>query len=240
MKNFNHFYTKPLLFLLIVLSSCGKDSPAPDNSTLCGDVSKAVFQETGDILAIELENTVIPTGWKLENNIAGFTGNSYLLWEGPSSNSNPGNGLLTYKIQITNPGTYAIKIRSRIAEGNNNTESNDAWLRLPDADDFFAVKGGSTIYPTGSGNTPNPNGAGEEGWFKSYMNQLDTWSWQTKTSDNDAHDIFATFDTAGRYTIELSGRSQGFAIDRIVLYQTSVTQATATDADLAQSAVTCD
>jgi hypothetical protein len=34
-----------------------------------------------------------------------------------------------------------------------------------------------------------------------------------KKSDNDAHDIFVTFVVPGVYTIQVSGRSPGYAID---------------------------
>ena len=50
------------------------------------------------------------------------------------------------------------------------------------------------------------------------MNSLN-WTWNTFTSDNDAHDIFVQFDSPGEYTMELSARSTFHLIDRLVLHQ---------------------
>ena len=83
--------------------------------------------------------------------------------------------------------------------------------------------------------TPNPNGSGANGWFKSYMNQVNQWSWQSKTSDFDAHDIFATFDVPGVYTIQVSGRSPGYAIDRMVLRHSSVSVSDARDTSVSET-----
>ncbi|RMG22699.1 MAG: T9SS C-terminal target domain-containing protein, partial [Bacteroidetes bacterium] len=94
------------------------------------------------------------------------------------------------------------------------------------------------IYPHGSGQSPNPQGSGADNWFKIYMNELNTWSWITQTSDNDAHFIYARFDNPGVYTLQISGRSNGYAIDRMVLFNESVDEAMATS--LSQAETTCD
>jgi hypothetical protein len=85
------------------------------------------------------------------------------------------------------------------------------------------------VYPRGNGQgpggedlTPYPEGASSDGWLKVYSSgdvALRNWVWQARTSDNDAHDIMVEFDNPGTYTIQVSGRSQGFAIDRMVLYK---------------------
>ena len=62
-----------------------------------------------------------------------------------------------------------------------------------------------------------PEGAGGQGWFKVYSSGANNWKWSTNTSDNDAHQIFATFSTPGTYNILLSARSSSHAIDRMVL-----------------------
>lgn len=41
----------------------------------------------------------------------------------------------------------------------------------------------------------------------------------TKTSDEDAHDVFVDIEEAGTYTLVISARSQGHAIDKIILHQ---------------------
>jgi len=90
-------------------------------------------------------------------------------------------------------------------------------LRFPDADDFFGQKGSSKVYPKGSGKTPNPAGASSDGWFKVYLGGTTNWTWASSTSDNNAHKIYVKFNSAGTYTMEISGRSKHHLIDRIVL-----------------------
>ena len=182
----------------------------------CGD---ALFEEQNGIAVLEMESGNLPSNWERETGEAGFTGNSFIAWRGSDFFNSPGNGVIEYKVRINNPGTYRFVWRSQAGVGNSTTEHNDSWLRFPDADDFFAVRGNgsSTIFPRGSGRTPNPNGSSSNGWFKIYVNNLN-WDFRTVTSDNDPHNIFATFNSPGVYTIQVSGRSFGHFIDRMVLY----------------------
>ena len=186
-------------------------------------ISQNIYCEANDILVVELESESTVSNWFLQTNIAGYSGTGYFYWNGPNYYTAPGNGLLTYTIKIDNPGTYRFRWKSYIAMGTKQSEHNDAWLRIPDADDFYGYKASSnsTVYPKGSGKTPNPNGQGSNGWFKVYMNNLNAWSWNANTSDQNAHQIYAVFNNPGLYTVEISGRSEGFAIDKFVLYKES-------------------
>jgi hypothetical protein len=97
-------------------------------------------------------------------------------------------------------------------------DGEDSWLRFPDATDFYAKKGdGNVVYPKGAQNHPWPNGAGSDGWFKIFQNSEADWTWSTLTSDDDPHEIYVQFDAPGSYTMEISGRSKGHLLDRIVL-----------------------
>jgi hypothetical protein len=167
--------------------------------------------------------------------IPGFTGSEYLVYRGTNLFNSPGHSRLTYQLQINQTGKYRIQWRSRIALGSDQTEHNDSWLRLPDASSFYAQKSGNVLYPHGSGRSPNPVGAGSKGWFKVYQNQLGVWSWNTSTNDHNPFNIFAEFDSAGTYTLEVSGRSLGHALDRIVLYHESVAAAQALNLNLPES-----
>jgi uncharacterized protein YjdB len=189
-------------------------NPYFENSFQCS----TPYQEINGLVVIESENLTLPSNWTQQNSFSGFTGNGYISWIGSQFFSTPGNGLVSTQIYINTPGVYRFQMRSRVGNGNSNTEHNDTWLRFPDASDFFALKGTNKIYPKGSGKTPNPNGAGSNGWFKVYMNSLN-WTWSTMTSDNDPHDIYVQFNAPGVYTMELSARSSFHLIDRIVLHQ---------------------
>lgn len=195
----------------------------------------ADFEEQNGLVVIEAENLSTGSGWVNSTSASGFTGNGYIDWQGADSFGNPGNGKTTAKIKINTPGTYLFQWRSKVGEGTNSTESNDSWLRFPDADDFFGQKGSSIIYPNGSGKTPIPEGSSSDGWFKVYLGGTTNWTWATSTSDNDAHKIYVKFNNAGTFTIELSGRSKHHLIDRIVL---SKDVNNATNLDLAETLCT--
>jgi len=195
-----------------------------------------LFQEQNGLVIIEMESATGSLGdWKKETGISGYTGSGYLVYTGNNQYNNPGQSKISFQVQIQKTGLYRFQWRSRITLGNSNSEHNDSWLRLPDADDFFAQRNNSIVYPKGSGKSPNPKGAGKDGWFKVYQNQKDKWSWHARTSDNDAHDIYARFDQAGIYTLEIAGRSNGHGVDRIILYHEEVAPSDAKDTDLPES-----
>lgn len=179
------------------------------------------FEEENGIVVIEIESTPEIGNWVIDSAISGYTGEHYLHYQGPNYYNAPFNSRLVYQINITTTGTYRFQWRSRIAAGSSNTDHNDSWLRFGDATDFYAQKASNVLYPHGSGKSPNPAGAGAGGWFKIYQNVLDDWTWNTSTSDHDPHNIFVKFDSVGIYTFEIAGRSNGHAIDRVVLYHSS-------------------
>ncbi len=201
------------------------------------DCDSIPFRETGKLLVAEIESVPAATGWIKENSVTGFTGNSYYRWNGGDAFNTPGSGLLEYKIYITNPGTYRFVWHSKIMNGTDPTESNDSWLRIPDADDFFAQTGTSVKYPAGGKFVQSETvveGTSTGGWMKVYSSGTTDWTWSTNTSDSDAHQIYATFAKPGAYTVQISGRSNGHALDRFVLYneqEYSFVEATAATLD---------
>jgi len=230
-----------LLLSLLSIAACQRETVNPVfPETTCTHGSLQSYAEKDGIVVIEAEDT-LAEGWQLEQRIDNYSGQGYIVWRGEDQMNKPGEGLQQYRIKITRTGTYRIQLRARIAQGEQSTEHNDVWLRLPDAADYYGkkAKDGHLDYPKGSGKMPVPKGAGKDGWFKSYFNKLNTWGWQTHTSDHDAHQIYADFDQTGNYTLQLSGRSSGFAIDRIVLYHTTVSEQEATAISLAGSEKVC-
>ncbi|MFK7853532.1 MAG: hypothetical protein AB8B79_05440 [Granulosicoccus sp.] len=160
-----------------------------------------IYLEADGYLHFEAENAGIPADWILATEINGYRGTGYLEWAGPNyfSKNNAGNGVISYQIRIETAGNYEFRWRSRIAKGDSNTESNDSWARF----------------------TTGANVSGEEplnGWTKIYMGESDTWSWSSRTVDEVARPIRQFF-SPGDHTIEISGRSNGHAIDQIALYR---------------------
>lgn len=198
----------------------------------------ALFEEQNGIAVVEMESGNVTSSWIEETGTANFTGDAYIAWRGSNYFNSPGNGILEYKVKINNPGTYRFRWRNNIGVGSSTTDNNDSWLKFPDADDFYGERGTSIVYPAGSGKTPNPNGASSNGWFKIYANAL-AWNWTANTSDRDPHAIYAVFNSAGVYTIQVSARSNGHFIDRMVLYNEDLhTSASATS--LTRGETLCD
>jgi len=191
-----------------------------NGATSCDNPEDAVFIEQNGLVVVEFENNRFNSAWEFRTNEPNFSGEGFMVWTGSQSLNNPGNGLVRFNIRIQNPGTYRFIWRSAVTIGDNGTEHNDTWLRFPDADDFFGRRpNGSTIFPRGTGKTPNPNGSSSDGWFKIFRSGDDLeFKWQSSTSDNNSHNIFVTFNSPGVYTMEVSARSSGHAIDKFALF----------------------
>lgn len=162
---------------------------------------ETVFIEENGFLTFEAESIPALGEWRSLKQLGGFTGSGYYQWGGPTllSVSRAGQDTLKYHFRINNPGNYELRWRNRIAIGTSNTEHNDSWVR----------------FATGA------NIAGEHplnGWTKVFMNQRNVWSWGSRTVDGVGRSLRQFF-SAGDHTIEISGRSTGHAIDRVVLYQ---------------------
>ncbi len=212
-----------------------------DGENSCTNKEDYVFIEKEGLLLVEFENAKFSGEWELKSNGDGFTGDGYMMWNGPQYLNEPGNGYTVFKIKIENSGTYQFLWKSAVTVGNNGTEHNDTWLRFSDADDFFAKKGTSIVYPKGSGKTPNPEGATKDGWFKIYRSGNDSaFDWQAFTYDNNAHEIYITFDKTGSYTMEISARSSGHGIDKFVLFKAPYTKEDVTTGSNPLSGISCN
>ena len=192
----------------------GTDNPMNPNT----DLDVISYKESDGIVSVEFETVEGDLEWQRGNTLDAFDGTGYLLWNKEDNFNMPGVGTLVYKLNISTPGTYQFVWRSRISEGDSQSEGNDSWLRFSDASDFFGQREGSIVFPKGLDKTPNPEGSSSDGWFKVYMNRVGEWFWRSNTSDNDPHNIFVKFDTPGIYTMEVSGRSKFHALDRFVLF----------------------
>lgn len=196
------------------------------------------FREEDGLVIIEMEsgNT---SGWGITN-LDGETG----IIANTNSFSTQNGTTIPYEITISEAGVYRFNWNS-FYTGTNPTEENDNWLRLPNNDDvwFFAIdnpsqnpgteadiianlQGAQTdiVFPGGSSRiTPGttPNGQTSNGYFKVFRSggTGEVYDWQARTSDNDPHNIFVWFVNPGTYTLEVSERSAGHAIDRMALFK---------------------
>lgn len=162
--------------------------------------SAATFLESDGILIMEAESSPAAGDWGLETSIGGYAGSGYLVWNGADAFGveSAGRGTVTYTFKIEKAGNYELQWRSRITRGNNSTEHNDSWVRFPSGQNI----------------------SGEEalsGWTKVFMSTLGRWAWQSATVDHVGRRVRQYF-SAGEHTLQISGRSNGHAIDRISLY----------------------
>lgn len=217
------------------------------------------FEEQNGLLTIEMESGNLPTGtnWKTgseaDPNLPGATIN-YIYWDGVQSFNALTGAPITYNIKINNPGTYRLAWRGRIGTGTSGGEHNDAWLRIV-ADDFYATKQSShtsteALEPKPDCNrNPNrdcPEGSSIGGYFKAFMNRHPVnsspeqrWGFVTNTNDGDSFRfIWATFNTAGNYSVIVDARSNFFFMDKMVLRRSDVTNTTAYDLNNSESSCT--
>jgi len=160
-----------------------------DSTTPTGTM--AYFESNG-LVVIQPETKPVATGWVVETSTSGYTGPGYIKYDGPNYFVSPGNSSMEYKINITQPGRYEIRLRAN-KKNPEPSEDNDVWLKID-------------------------NGT----WYKTYnANQdINKWSWNTQYEIEhhvNTPPAYAEL-TAGVHTLYLSGRSKGFYIDRIHLY----------------------
>lgn len=228
-KSLKKFSLLSLAVLAISCSDSDADQVGGDNgdngnsgtpgSEACNNPANYIFAEKDGFVKVEIEDAVLPENWKLETSNSA-SGKGYAVWTGDQSLGQPGKGLIEYKLAIKTPGTYRFLWNTAVTIGNQSSEHNDSWLKFPDATNYYGEKNGSRVYPKGSGQTPNPNGSSADGWFKIYRSGSDLdFKWQAATSDNDSHNIYVEFATAGTYTMQVSARSTGHGIDQFMLFQ---------------------
>ena len=187
----------------------------------CGN---ADFETVNGLAVLELDSKTAGS-WD-RRTLPGASGGQALFYNGPNAFNNPpgpSNSVINYTLRVNSAGTYRVIVRSRIQIISSGpepatSEHNDMWMRI-NGDQYFAQRGSSRLFPRGGG-SPNPAGASGNGYFKIYTNQLG-WNYNTFTNDGPGHNIFVTFNSPGTYNIQIGGRSNGYSMDKIALYQES-------------------
>ena len=153
----------------------------------------SVFQEQNGLLVMQAETIPVVPQWTLDTAVAGFTGNGYIRWDGPNMFGTPGAGLTVFNFEIQNAGTYNLSIHN-YHDAPEPDQNNDCWIKM-DGDNskkVFSNNGTSTV---------------------------GVWNWASDfESTGDQAQYFLD---AGPHTMKLSGRSNGFHIDRFHLWLSS-------------------
>lgn len=217
------------------------DASRADASSLDAAVPACDYRFGADgVLRIEAEDLPLVEEWAVQSDVAGFSGRGYVTWTGASSNQRPGHGYLAVRLSVPEAGRYRLQWRNQIGRGTNTTEHNDTWVRFSGAADYYGKRGPaddeSRRYPKPIcddaafmsavretvASAECARGSTRDGWMKVYSSGAADWKWSTRTSDHDAHDIYAEFAAAGVYMLELSARADFHFIDRIVLHEEGV------------------
>ncbi|MCF2949490.1 malectin [Paraglaciecola aquimarina] len=208
---------------------CALPPPPPEPGEQPVKIDGSIFVEKEGLLVVEMESTDHSDGWEFETG-RNSTGAGYLNMLAAQAAWNPANikEIIKVRIKVTNPGKYQFAWRNLITKpGVPSTEHNDSYLKII-ADKFYGEKGANIVCPK----VLEPDNAcvasgrklvGEAalGYFKVWRSgsPIDEWNWSSNTSDSDGHTVFAEFDTAGEYEVEIANRSDYHALDRFVLFR---------------------
>ncbi len=182
-----------------------------DNQELPSDTLETegeVFIENDGYVVIDMESVIKPNPkWSFKTGNSSL-GSGFLQYDGPNSmSSESAANRMEYKVQINNPGTYQFLWRSQNGFTAPALDAeNDSWLRL-EAADFYGIKAGNKV---GFNNH----------FIKVYVQKYNfDFGCYGEHSGLPGYKIYAQFDDPGDYLIEVSGRSKGHIIDRMVLFK---------------------
>lgn len=142
--------------------------------------------------------------WVLENSIAGYTGMGYLRMTGNKDSGGKPLGRLLYHFTINTNGVYRLMMHAYKATIDDRTDlANDCYTKL-------------TPYTTGGY-------IAQDTKFYLGGNRADQWGWavrhETKLHTYQKTDYILA---PGNYTLEVSGRSRNFRLNRIIFYESKL------------------
>ncbi|BEU05036.1 hypothetical protein OAG1_38360 [Agarivorans sp. OAG1] len=188
------------------------------------------YQELNGLIVIEAENTQSELGeWQQKSDLAGYTGNGYLEFNGNSYISGPVNSPLEYTFTAAQTGTYHLHMYvARETIDNRSDVANDGYVRLDG--NYEAVAGeGNATKDILSSDTKFYGGA----------DQQFVWASGKRLDKNHAkHNAIYNLKAGEEYTFTLSGRSKFFKVDRIVFRHSSVANGEAQDLELPETLAT--
>ncbi|MDO6760820.1 Ig-like domain-containing protein [Tamlana sp. 2_MG-2023] len=175
-----------------------------------------ILEDKDGLFVFEAERFTLNGNWKLGTDNEKASGGKYIYYDGPNSYATVNHqNDISYSFNIKTPGTYTFKWTMRQPEGERGSDlGNDAWFYF--SNDI--AKAGADVltefykFVGRSDDDFTLNGASD-------INHKQSW-------------VNVTFPSAGEYTLNLSGRSHGFQLDRVVLYNSR--QFDAVPAEIAQ------
>ncbi len=180
-----------------------------------------IFNEENGLVVMEVESTATPLGnWVIVEPgnpiyVRNATGDKHFEFTGNRPATGPVDSSLTYKFRIQKAGNYNMYIRGRRRlAGEPFDRTNDCYVRMQG--DF---ESGSAV----------PTSRLMRHTKLVLQGGVNNWNWTRNLDANDAHLVppIYNFKAGEVYTMTVSGRSQRFNMDRIVLHHSDVTEAAA-------------
>ncbi|MEO0574498.1 MAG: Ig-like domain-containing protein [Pseudomonadota bacterium] len=193
----------------------------------------AQYTQADGLVIMEAENTATTdTGlWSEKTDVAGFTGASYIEFDGNSALSGPPGSPLTYTFTINQDGLHYLHLHvareTLVINGETRTDvANDAYVRL-DGDYGPGPNAGNNH----ADDAPLSALQSDTKFFGGNDNQFVWASGNRLDLGGETNKRVAIYDLkAGEtYTFTISGRSRYFKINRIVFRHESVSRANAQD-----------
>jgi hypothetical protein len=176
---------------------------------------KGPFLEAAGKVVIEVESLPAAAGWTLKTEHAGYTGTGYYEWTGGDAGQG-GSGLLSYPVQITTEGEYQLYVYSHQAAGAIWDMANDLFLSVPSALPVIGYADMTAAHKTYVGSARDHEITNRDERAALRMGLVGDWRFWVYTEE--PRRVVRVKLTKGLHNLELSGRSQGFAVDRIVLH----------------------
>lgn len=195
-------YTLALAALLLI-------TPAP---------AQPVWEAKDGILIMESEATTSSKGkWKERKTVDGYTGDSHLEFTGNTPNGGKPTSSLKYRFTVDKDGVYHLRIRAhKRLQGERgdkarNDQCNDCYVQLKGK---YEPANGIPAKILKEDTKLFIHGKSAVTW--DWTNQLDYHD--PKTKKEAKRDPQYTLKAGEKYTLVISGRSQRFNMDRIVLW----------------------
>jgi len=167
------------------------------------------YVEVEGVIVVEAESAAhIGKGWIISPELSSH-GEAYLKYTGPDEESEVVDSTVsTYPIKISNPGTYRFKNLAMSAPSTGHPEQETcSWIHI-ECDQFFGMKNGVKHLI-------------DSAFAVLSVTDTSSWDWNGtgQFEGSDSLELFATFTYSGIYHVSIAGKSTGYLIDRLVLYQ---------------------
>ncbi|WP_238381292.1 hypothetical protein [Mariniblastus fucicola] len=184
-----------MLFFLLV----GDDEGSPKKfEAFIGD--GIIDRSTQATITLEAESMERVSGWQLAESDAA-SGGSYLLYDGPNSFAKVTSHRIKATFEVETAGRYSVKWNMRQPDGVPGDQANDAWICFTDATQLARQE---TI----------------TGFHKFVGRSKDEFALNGQLDlEGDQPWMTVEFPKPGKYHLEIAGRSNGFQLDRVVLYK---------------------